>query len=61
MRVYNQSNRVSQVSDGMGVVGTIVERFMRSHNGKSIGRVFVSLVSPDGAVMEERVAMVGIL
>lgn len=60
MRVYSQSNRVSQVSDG-GVVGTIVERFTRSHNGKSIGRVFVSLVSPDGAVMEERVAMMGIL
>lgn len=42
-------------------MGTIVERFMRSHNGKSIGRVFVSLVSPDGAVMEEQVAMMGIL
>lgn len=60
MRVYNQSNRVSQVSDG-GVVGTIMERFMGSHNVKSIGRVFVSVVSSDGAIIEKRIAMMGVL
>lgn len=59
MESLRQSDGICKCGTGMsgvsggGLVGIVMERFMRSCDGKSIGRMLGFVVSPGGAVTRD--------